>query len=986
MNCYLKLKEIIGINLCSYAKLRHTLLIFLCIFYAGSMYAQNVILKGSVQNKNGEALSAATIRVKGTTVGTATSNEGKFTLSIPSSVKKPALVISMVNYETVEVSTEGQQDIEIVLQAAEKAMDEVVVTGYTNQKKENVTGSVGVVSSKQLVDVNTPNVGSLLQGKVAGVDVVTNSGRPGSSSSISIRGRSTINSTTAPLWVVDGTIMSSEPALNPADIESISVLKDASSAALYGSRAANGVIVVTTKMAKGTTDKRDFQVSGRTGITAYRMGNFRLMNSTQLYDYWKSFANQSAIPAYFNESLKQRNTDWVDIGSQNALSKDYNASYTGVSGKTRLFTSFNYRNEDGTVKGYEYNRLTGRINLDYKISDKITIKPKLAVAFTNTDDREHSIYDMFRDLPWDRPYDSSGKVVNARGNGVTWYGRDLNNYLYDLQWNYGKGQNLSLISNFDAQYDISSHFVFKSTNNITYLSGESMTYVDPRSLSGQADVGRISNTGSKATTRFTNQMLTYKTKFGDHLIDALVAYEYNDYKNTGYTATGKGIVPGVTVLNGVATPIATAGNITEYAFRSYLFNTSYSYSNRYTGQFSVRRDGSSRFAKQYGTFYSAGVAWNIHNENFFKVPSINYLRIRANYGGTGNTPSSFYGYYDLFSVSTQYNGSPSAFPTVLGTQDLSWEKTYSADAGVEIGLFNRLNITVDVYNRNTSDLIYSVALPAVSGYNNQLRNIGSVINRGIDASINCLIIRSEKVQWSIDVLFGRNRNHITELYQGKSQLNGNQIYKQGEDINTWYLPKWASVNPENGNPQWEVLNAANGSKTLTGTYSSATLQVAGTATPDFFGGLNTNLSFGGFSVKATSAFRQGSLVYHSDRETFDNDGAYPTYNNMVLRKGWSRWTPENRNATHPLAYYGGNNNSNKPSTRYLEDGSFYRIRNITVGYTLPSTLFHRWGLKGIGTYVSLDNLATFTKFSGLDPETISYPQPKRIIFGLSVDL
>lgn len=962
------------------------LLCFVLSIFCLNGYAQDSQLSGTVRNKEGEPLASASVSLKGGSSGTTTDEKGAFSISVPSSIQKPVLVISILNYQTSEISIDGRKNIEIILQKDERSMDEVIVTGYTNQKKENITGSIGVISAKQLVDVASPNVSNLLQGKVAGVDVLNSSGRPGSTPSVTIRGRSTINSTSSPLWVVDGTIMSSEPILNPNDIESISVLKDASSAALYGSRAANGVIVVTTKTAKGTGERKSIEVSGKTGVTLYNMGNFGIMNSTEMYNYWKSFANQAAIPAYFNDALKERNTDWVDLGSQNALAQDYNLSYSGVTGKAKIYSGINLYDEEGTVKGYDYNRISGRLNLDYKLTDRLTFKPKVTAAFSKNENREHSIYDMLRNMPWDLPYDADGKVINARGNGVTWYGRDLNNYLYDLQWNYSKGQSLNLITNIDFQYDISKHFSFKSTNNISYLSSESLSYTDPRSLGGQADVGRISNTYSRRTTRFSNQMLTYKTSFGEHSLNAIAAYEYNDYKNSGNTSVGKGIVAGVTVLDGAAAPVSTAGDITEYAFRSYLFNAAYSYSNRYSLQFSLRSDGSSRYAKKYATFFAVGGAWNIHNEKFFDVPVIDFLKLRANYGGTGNTPSNFYGYYDLFSVSTQYNGSPSAFPSALGNKELAWEKTYSTDLGLEIGLFKRLSISVDLYNRNTSDLVYAVALPSVSGYTQQLQNIGAVVNKGIEATVSYTIIKTQKLQWNIDVLVGSNKNKVKELYNGQSQLNGNQIYKEGYDINTWYIPIWAGVNPDNGNPQWQVSDATTGNKTVTGVYSAATLQVAGTATPDFFGGVNTNLSYAGLSLKVNTAFRKGSQIYHTDRETFDSDGAYPTYNNMLLKDGWSRWTPDNRNATHPLAYYGGNNNSNKPSTRYLEDGSFFRIRNITLGYSLPESINRLVRTKNIGAYLSFDNMVTITNFSGLDPESISYPQPKRIMLGISIGL
>lgn len=937
------------------------------------------VITGKVTDSDGKPLAGASITVKGSSRGTTTDANGNYSLTAPDNAQ--FLIISMVGYTSSETAIKGSV-VNVVLSQELFGLTEVVVTGYTNLKRENITGAVGVISSDQLNDVASPNVSNLLQGKVAGVDVLNSSGRPGSAPAISIRGRSTINSTTAPLWVVDGTIMNATPILNPDDIESISVLKDASSASLYGSRAANGVIVVTTKAGSGAVGTSRIQVNAKAGVSFYNMGNFELMNSDDLVDFWKSFANQSSLPAYFNDSLKNRNTDWIKIGTRDAPLQNYNLSYSSNAERTKIFSSLDYYDEDGTLKGYSFNRLSGRLNLEHKITPKLLFKPRISVNFSKVDNHEHSTYDIYRDLPWDIPYDVNGKPVNARADGVTWFGRDLSNYLYDLQWNYSKQQTLNIESNFDLQYNFNNHFSFKSTNSISYRSTQSMGYVDPRSVSGQSIVGSITNNNTFITSHFTNQMVTFKTNIGKHSINSLVAYEYNNYKSNTLNAAGKGIVPGIIVLDGTASPTSTTGNINEYVFQSYLFNTNYSFAERFVGQFSIRTDGSSRFSKKYGVFYAIGGAWNINKEKFFNSSTINFLRMRVNYGGTGNTPTSNYGFYDLFSVSSQYDGAPSAFPTTLGNSGLRWEKTFTTDLGFEIGLWNKLNITLDLYQKNTSDLVYAVALPAVTGFTQQLRNIGAVFNKGIEASIGYQVVNQTNVKWDINFSIGSNSNRIKELYKDQSVINGNQIYKVGYDINTFYLPKWIGVDPNNGDPLWEVIDGNNGKSSIN-QFAKATLQVVGKETPDFFGGLNTQFKWKEFSLGISAAYRSGGLVYNVDRETFDNDGAYPTYNSMKLAKGWTRWSPDNKNSTHPLPFFGGNNNSNKPSSRYLEDGTFFRFRNIIVSYRVPGKLTEKLKAKGIEGYVSFDNPFVFTNFSGLDPETVSYPQPKRILFGLS---
>ncbi|AWW33221.1 SusC/RagA family TonB-linked outer membrane protein [Echinicola strongylocentroti] len=961
--------------------------------YEGNDVAEKaeIDVQGTVKDSSGEPLLGVSILVKGTTKGTITDMDGSFKLTGIS--EDAVLQVSFIGFKSQEVSIGGKSQLDIVLEEDTQGLDEVVVTGYTTQKRENLTGSVAIVDGDKLQDITSPNVGNMLQGKLAGVDVSASSGAPGALPDIRIRGKNSIRSSVNPIWVVDGVIWHGTPNINPADIKSISVLKDAASAALYGSRGANGVVVVTTKTAQGANTS-SVNVSAKTGVAMFNTGGFEVSNSRGMYDLWGQFPNTDAIPGYYTEELLNTDTDWLDIGTQAGIVQDYNLSYTGTSEKTRIFATGNYYKEEGSVKGYDYERMTGRVNLEYDISPKLTIKPKLAATYIKTEDREHSIYDMYRNLPWDNPYGEDGEPVNPQEGDVTWYGRDNSNYLYDLQWNYSTGDTVNVMANVDLQYDITENLSFISTNNITYYEGESFTYTDPRSNSGLADNGRLYNAIGKRTTRFTNQMLSYNKAIDDHTISALVAYEYNDYVYNSLSATGKGIVPGASIIGSTSEPTTIGGTKNDYAFQSYLFNANYGYKGKYNAQVSFRRDGASRFGenKKYGNFFAISGSWNISREDFFNSQAFDYLRLKASYGGVGNTPNSLYPQYELYSLDAQYNGDPAAIASTLGNDDLTWEKTYDTNIGVEFGLWSRLTGVLEVYNKSTSGLLHFVPLPDVSGYTGYFDNIGGVRNRGIEFSLGADVLSNASgFNWHLDFNIGKNDNEITELYGGKSQISGNTIIEEGENIDTWYMRKWAGVNPEDGTPQWEQVDPATGETVVTGAYSAATLQKVGTSTPDFFGGLSSSMEYKGVYLNATFAYSEGAMVYQAARELFDSDGAYPTYNFMSLQDGWSRWSPDNPNATHPQPIYGGNNNAHKPSSRYLEDASYLRMRNVTLGYTIPGRITDAWKIGSLSAYLSADNLITITDYSGLDPEAAvngdgfsPYPLPKRLTFGVNL--
>lgn len=938
--------------------------------------------------ETGEPLTGVNVSLKNTSSGTVTDVDGRYSIeAAPSST----LVFSYIGYLSAEVKVDDQTYIDLKMFPSVTELQELVVVAYASQKKSDITSSVASIDEEELTDVTSPDVSTMLQGKAPGVQVVQGSGRPGASPSVRIRGLASINGSVSPLWVVDGVIVHGTPNLNPNEISTISVLKDASATALYGSRGANGVVVVTTK--RGKEGQSSLTFSSRLGSTLFNQGNFEVMNAAQLYDYYGQYGNPDNIPSEITNDVLRTDYNWIENGTQTGLVQDHTLTYTGGSAQSKTFISLGYYDEEGTVKGYNYDRLAFRLNHDYKVSDRLTIKPKIAANYTSTDSRQHSLYQMYTNLPWDAPYDANGNVVNPQEGGVTWYGRDQSNYLYNLQWNYSEGNQFNLFSNFDIEFELLKDLSFISTNSITLFNSDGLSYTDPSSTSGLANNGALYESSAKRITRFTNQMLKYSKSFGDHNLNALVAYEYNDYVYESQTSTGYGLISGTEILSNTATPAAVSGTKNDYALQSLLFNADYSLAGKYLAQFSIRRDGASNFGvnNQYGTFFSVSGGWNIHQEDFFNIRGVNLLKVRASYGAVGNRPGSLYPQYDLYNLSNTYNGSPTTTPSQLGNDDLSWEISYQTNIGLNIGLFERFNIALDYYDKNTSDLLYFVSLPSTTGYSGFWENIGGVRNKGVEANIDINLIQQDEVYWDFTFNVGVNRNEVTELYEDQEIDRGRKITREGEDFNAWFMRKWLGVDPDTGVPLWERIDPETGEASATTDWNAATKQIVGTSSPDFYGGFSTSLNVKGFSFSANFAFSKGGQIYNASRELYDSDGAYPTYNQQILKGGWSRWEKPGDVATHPQALYGGNNLSNKTSSRYLEDGSFLRLRNLRLGYRLPESLTDKVFMKMAELFVSGDNLLTFSEFSGMDPEvgiggvySNLYPVPQRVTLGLNI--
>jgi len=949
--------------------------------------------------------------------GTITDLDGKYTLTIK---PESELAVSYIGYTTVVITTTAHDaQYNVLLKENTQLLSEVVVLGYSTQKRESLTGSLQTVGENKLKDITTPSVENMLNGKIPGVYVAPGSGQPGSSGAVVIRGQATLSGTTAPLWVIDGVIVGSDAGqLNPNDIESMTILKDAASTAIYGSQGANGVIVVTTK--SGKAEKMSINISAKLGISKLNNGNLEMMNGAELYDYYKSFTNVNNISfPRWNEELRNSNFNWWDLATQTGFAQDYTISVQGGNENLRSYFSIGAYNESGAVKGYDYTRYNFRFKTNYKPFKWLTIKPSITGSRRDIKDRQYSVGAMYSMFPWDSPYDESGDLVPHRYSG--WVNNTATNYLLDLSYgDKSSSRNFEFMGNLDFDIKITNWLTFSSVNNYKYISYASEGYTDPRSSGGESVTGRISDYRYEVARRYTNQILRFNKTFEKHALNGLVAYEFNDYWYKNLDVYGTGLIPGFEVLNATSLAERAKGGISAWAVQSYLLNANYAYDEKYLAQISFRRDGASNFGNnaKYGNFFSVSAGWNINREDWFTLKSIDNLKLRASYGSVGNRPGDLYPQYDLYSVSSSYSydETPGALISQIGNKELTWEKTFTTGIGLDLSMWkNRFRFNFDWYVKNTDNILYKVPVSGLTGVTSIWKNVGKMKNTGIEFLIGGDIIYTNDWQWSIDANLGHNSNKLKDLYQTRaadgtystakliisdgSNVAGsaNRILEVGTPIDTYWMPEWAGVDPENGAPLWYMITAdENGKeiKTTTSNYADATYQKCGTANPKVFGGFSTRLAWKNIDLNAVFGYSAGGHIYNYSRQEYDSDGTYTDRNQMKLQKDWKRWEKPGDIATHPAASYNNSSNSNKMSSRYLESNDFLKLRSLSIGYNLKLPQYY---IQNMRIFFTGENILTLSSYSGVDPELPAsdgtvmsttgasvYPSVRKFMFGINL--
>ncbi|WP_236975199.1 TonB-dependent receptor [Membranihabitans maritimus] len=948
-------------------------------------------LSGIIKDVSGEPLIGVNIRVKGTNKGSATDFEGRFGMV---DVEDDAiLVVSYIGYRTLEVPVGGQKFITVFLQSDVETLDELVVVGYSAKKQSELSSAVNVISNKDLMDVTSNSVSSMLQGKAPGLVVSNGSGDPTATSSINIRGSSSISANSNPLIVVDGIIGGS---VNPSDVESVTVLKDAAATGLYGSRAANGVIIITTK--SGQAGKTTIRVNSSVGFNHATGGNFEVMNTAQLYAYEQSFYPADRFAEEIPSSVLSQHTDWLDLAFRKGLTQNYVATVSGGSEKTQFYVSGNFYSEEGTLQKNFNDKYNLRSNITHQMNEKMSLDLRINAAYIEQE-REPSglngaLYGAYLNIPWDNPYSEDGQL--RRGTEGNWFGREQENFLHGWQYNFNSSNGLNLNGDLNYRYSILQNLEFSSYNRVSFSDLSTQIYEDIRSKAGKGN-GRLREESGFSRGLITSNRLRYFRSVGQNDFTVLGVLEGEKNYSENGSIQVDGLAPGLHVLDAASTVLNSGGNVYENAFRKALTQVDYSFSSKYFLVGAFINESSSRFGSnnRSANFFTLGTSWILSNESFMSNQSLfDFLKLRVSYGITGNANIGNYQSLGLYSYSTQYAGNSGSIPSQIPNQDLTWEKVKTFNVGVDMDIIKRISVNLDFYRKESDGLLLNVELPFTSGFSSVTRNIGSILNKGIELNILSKNIDRE-IKWTTNFNIAFNKSEVLELNEDNNIIQGNQIVEEGEELYTWYMRKWAGVDPQNGDPLWEVVNE-NGSTSTTNVYSEGTLQKAGDANPDFTGGIINTFTYKNVSLSGFFNFTYGNLVYHSSRALFDSDGAYYTFNNMVLADGWSRWEQAGDNATHPKPVFGGNKNSNQTSSRYLEDGSYIRLRNITLTYRLPQEITRRAGLADLNFFVSGDNLVTLTDFSGMDPEvalgaggsssSLKYPISKKILFGINITL
>jgi TonB-linked SusC/RagA family outer membrane protein len=970
--------------------LKKLLLFLLLVVSYCNLYAQERVLKGKVTlSTDGSGLPGVIVEVKGTTKAVASGPDGFFSLSVPAG--PVTIEARSIGYTTKDITVDAAQKmVSIVLEEDNKQLGEVVVTGYSARKKSDLTSAITVVSKEKLNDVTSDDIGELLQGKVSGLEVVNSSGAPGSSSEIRLRGVSSVNATQSPLFVVDGIIGGD---YDPNDVESVTVLKDAGATAIYGSQANGGVILITTKKAKG--DKTQYEFKAVTGFRTPDFGSMQMMNSSELYENQKQLFRDYVPGATGNSyvidlvqfqaerpaSILNTNTNWLTTMFRPEPMENYYFSASGKTAKNDYYFGVTYYNETGTFLNTDYKRINLRANSTYHFTDKITLTNNINVSGSEGESYDYNdVYYAYLNLPWDNPYDANHNAIYVDGNSTfQWWSRDKTNPVNTID------NSNHPFKNFDVNYDvalnlpITNWLSFTSSNRAAVGYNYSSTFYSPEVEGIYHGTGYLDNQSALNYGGISTNLLKFDFKLGDHEINGLAGAEFEGSQTDYLGAAGKGLPLGLDVLDVVANSQAVNGYSDSPTIISYLSQVNYSYKETYFLSGSYRIDGSSAFSPdhKYGSFPSISAAWLASNEEFLKDnPVVNTLKIRASYGVTGTQSIGAGKYLGLFSLTSQYNGAVGATPLQLENSELTWESKYQTDIGIDIGLFNRINITADAYHNVTKNLLLQVSVPPSEGFETRWENAGQVTNNGLELAISSLNIHNKDFQWSTDFNISFNNNKIggfpaTTVSTGEDDVA--QIYANGGDLYEFYMPKWRGVNAQTGAPQWEVQTTTNGKTTtsVTSNYADATYEEVGSALPKYQGGFNNEFKYKNVFLKINVYYQYGNKVYNANLAEVENDGSEPLLNQMVLPKDRVVWTHPGQVATEPSPE--NNANSTSVSTRYLEDGSYISLRNVTLGYTFPKPFAKFLKLDEINVSASADNVYTFTHYLGQDPATSITP-------------
>lgn len=978
---------------------------------------------GTVTDVSGEPIIGANIRIKGTTTGTITDIDGNFSIEAePQSV----IEVSYIGYLTQETVINNQKSIRFLLKEDTKTLDEVVVIGYGVQKKADLTGSVANINTEKLNTQSNANIGQALQGKIAGVDIVSQGGAPGSGTRIMVRGIGTLNNA-SPLYIVDGMYMNSIDHINPNDIASIDVLKDASSAAIYGSRAANGVIIVTTKEGSNTEGKPIIDLSVNLGIST--ASKFLDMLDAKGWAEVTTIARQAiGKPALdmATDLANKPDNDWQDIMFRPALMQNYNLSVKGGGKYSTYYTGLGYFNQDGIVKGTNYQRYNIQSKNDYK-RGIFSAGTNLIISFSHDKPlhqelRGGMIGTILQSVPTLEKYDDT----REGGYGGT-YG-DVVNIPHPLaiiddnimdRYN----ENVKIFANLYAQIELFKGLKYKLNLTPDFSFERYKNYLN------KYDFGLATNSITQLTERqgrrrniLVENLLTFDRTFGEHKISALAGYTYQDSRFRHIQAYGEGLPQGLEEIDAATTNRSDEGNSWRSVLTSILGRVFYSYQNKYLFTATIRRDGSSKFGKnnRYGYFPSFSLGWNVAEEKFMEnVHWLDQLKLRGGYGVLGNQEIDNYQYSSTITTGINYpdgNGGllQGAFPKNFANPDIKWEETAMTNVGIDFMAFNnRLSLTADYYVKNTKDILLTVPIPISSGgANDPIRNAGKIRNNGFEFNLGWMDQPNPDISYGINLIGSFNKNKVIAMGSESGSIKGGSTNqnittsetKAGYPIGGYWLISTAGY----FNSQEEVDAYAKDGKKIQpaaepgdikfvdanndGVINDDDRVFQGSPFPDFTFALNGNMRYKNFDLSIGLQGVLGNKIYNATRQTLED----VTKGSNFLASCLDYWTPENKNASHPrLTWDDPNRNTRAESDRYLENGSYLRLRSVQLGYTFPQTWF-KGAIQHARVYINAENLFTITSYSGYSPDVNAdnanyrgfdnfiYPTNRTFMLGLNV--
>lgn len=970
---------------------------------AMSVLPQDRVVSGSVVDDQGVPLMGATVQIKNTNKGVTTDFDGRFELTVPSGAT--TLVISYLGFMTKEVAIDGLSTVNVTMVADSMALEEIVVIGYGTERRSLITDAVTAISSSQIEDLPVSSVDGILQGQASGVQVMQNSGTPGGEMSVRIRGLTSISGSSQPLYIIDGIPVTSGDYgqlsysgqgssalsdLNPNEIASISVLKDASATAIYGARASNGIVLITTK--RGKAQQSVVNVSVFSGFQR-AWNKLDMLNARQWMEYRNDLTGTEVFtPDQMNNITVD--TKWQDVIFRTAPINSYEVSTTGGSEKTKFFLSGTWFEQEGILIGTDYNRLNARVNVDHQLSNKITIGASIGLTYAKTN-RVESDQTLHGPLPngistpaifpvynEDGSYNQTGPYSNAVS---------IANEATSVNYSYRTNSNLY------ADWKIFDNLTFSTKWGVDFMNFREHNHESTKTVQGAKYNGLGFETYANVLNLVSNNLLTYNNQFGKHKLDALLGYSFESYERTSSFIRAQDFADdSLEYINSAATIVSASAGATESGLRSYFGRLNYNFDDKYIATFTGRFDTSSKFGSnnQTGFFPAASLAWRVIQENFMaNVKPISDLKFRVSYGLTGNDDISPFLFSELYST-TVYGGLPGIYPSNIPNPDLKWESTAQFNVGMDLGLFNgRVTLTADYYNKQTKDLLLSRPLPPTSGFSSITENVGRVENKGIELSLATQNFIGD-FNWNTQFNISGNRNKVLELYNGQPiddiGRGGNRIM-EGQPIGIFYSFESLGVDPSTGDIVFADTN-------FDGVITSDDRTIVGNPHPDFIFGLTNNFAYKGFDL---SVFLQGSYgndVFNGTRLFLESLQGGDNQTTAVLRR-WKQpgdITDIPRATTDPVQAA----QNKRVSSRFIEDGSYLRIKNVTLGYTLNDEVLRKTFFSSIRVYFSAQNLFTFTKYNGLDPEVnyrgddnsvigtdfFTYPQAQTFTLGVNLKL